>query len=93
LDRDSNSFFVQIDDGIDNLWAVEPGNYWHWDKVNDRENFDPVIFPLVQGIHTIKIKLREDGTKLDQLLLTNGIITFTPEGKGETAENAVRITP
>jgi len=45
-----------------------------------------VIFTLARGAHTIKIKLREDGTRLDKLLLTNDILTFTPEGKGENAE-------
>jgi hypothetical protein len=85
-DINSDSFFVQIDDGFDNLWTVERGDDWRWDKVNDRGNFDPVIFTLSRGVHTIKIKLREDGTKLDKLLLTNIIFTFTPEGTGAAAE-------
>jgi hypothetical protein len=87
-DINSDSFFVQIDDGFDSLWAVEPGNDWHWDKVNDRGNFDPVIYTLARGEHTIKIKLREDGTRIDKLLLTNGIAAFAPSGAGGTAENA-----
>jgi hypothetical protein len=87
-DINSDSFFVQMDDGFDNLWTVEKGNDWHWDKVNDRGNFDPVLFTLSRGPHTIKIMLREDGTRLDKLLLTNGVFSFTPEGKGEKTEKA-----
>jgi hypothetical protein len=85
-DLSSDSFFVQMDDGFDNLWTVALGNDWHWSTVNDRGNADIMIFTLGRGEHTIRLKLREDGTKLDTLLLTNGMFTFTPEGKGETAE-------
>ena len=71
IDKRDNSFFVEIDDGPDNLWEIEAGNYWHWDAVNDRDAADPVKFSLTEGIHEIKVKLREDGTKLDKMLLTN----------------------
>jgi arylsulfatase A-like enzyme len=87
--KSNDSFFVQIDNDTDNLWDVEPGNHWHWDKVNDRDNFDPLRFILAQGVHTIRIKLREDGTKLDKLLLTNNIFDFVPCGNGDIAENLV----
>ena len=48
--------------------------------VNDRDILDPVRFVLPAGVHTIKIKLREDGTKLDKMLLTNDI-HYVPSGK------------
>jgi hypothetical protein len=74
----NNSFFVQIDNGSNNLWEVETGEDWHWDVVNNRDIADPVTFILTKGIHTIKIRLREGGTKLDKLLLTNRI-NFIPQ--------------
>lgn len=80
-----NSFFVQIDDGFDNLWEIKHGNHWHWDAVNDRDDADPVIFGLTEGVHTIKVKLREDGTALDKLFLTNDV-AYVPSGEGDTAE-------
>ena len=86
LDGRDNSFFVQINDNLDNLWEVETGDYWYWDKVTDRDNLDPVRFILKSGVHTIKIKLREDGTKLDKLLLTNNV-DFVPSGKEGIIEN------
>jgi hypothetical protein len=82
-----NSFFVQIDNGLDNLWEVEPGDHWHWDNINDRKLSDPVMFNLSSGTHTIKIKLREDGTKLDKLLLTNNLC-IVPRGAGDAVENS-----
>ena len=81
-----NSFFVEIDYGYDNLWEVELGENWHWDAVNYRGRADPVEFILFEGKHTIKVKLREDGTKLDKLLLTNNL-NFVPSGEGDIAEN------
>jgi hypothetical protein len=80
-----NSFFVQVDDNMDNLWEVETGASWHWDKINNRDILDPVWLILTPGVHTIKIMLREDGTKLDKLLLTNNV-DFVPKGKGDIAE-------
>ena len=62
------------------------GNQWHWDKVNDYEILDPVPFSLTPGVHTIKVKLREDGTKLDKMLLTNDI-NFVPRGKGSYVDD------
>ena len=67
----NDSFFVQVNNGLVNLWEVELGDNWHWDVVNNRELADPVKFILTEGTHTIKIRLREDGTELDKLLLTN----------------------
>lgn len=55
----------------------------HWDKLNDFEILDPVMLSLESGVHTIKIKLREDGTKLDKLPLTNDL-KYVPSGKGLT---------
>ena len=81
-DKRDNSFFIQIDEKLDNLWEVETGDSWHWDKVNNRDVLDPVRFVLTPGVHTIRIKLREDGAKLDKVLLTNDT-SFVPSGKGD----------
>ena len=55
-------------------------------QVNDRDIVDQVRFMLQSGVHTIRIKLREDGTKLDKLLLTNAK-GFIPSGRGDAADN------
>lgn len=74
-----DSFFVQIDNGFHNIWQVEIGESWLWDVVNNRGKIDPVIFVLGEGRHTIKIILREDGARLDKMLLTNNA-EFVPSG-------------
>ena len=63
---------------------MEVGKYWHWDAVNYRGRVDPVEFTLFEGKHTIKVKLREDGTQLDKLVLTNNIMTFLARDKKKT---------
>ncbi len=73
-DTSNDSFFVQIDNGPDNLWDLPEGPSWQWSNVNDQTTHQyPVKFNLTPGSHTIKIKLREDGTKLDELYLTNDV--------------------
>jgi hypothetical protein len=78
VNKDNNSFFVQVNNGLDNLWEVQTGDDWHWDAINNRGLADPVEFFLTEGTNTIKIKLREDGTELDKLLITNSI-PFIPQ--------------
>jgi hypothetical protein len=81
-----DSFFVQLDDDMQNTWDVATGNFWQWDLVNNRNRSDPVKFNLTEGEHLIKISLREDGTKLDKLLLTNNL-DFVPGSKRDAEEN------
>lgn len=80
-----NSFFIEIDNGFDNSWEMKAGNRWHWDMVNYFGRTDPVTFYLTAGKHTIKVKKREYGAKLDKLLLTN-ITGFIPTGKGDAVK-------
>ncbi|VAW19110.1 hypothetical protein MNBD_BACTEROID05-585, partial [hydrothermal vent metagenome] len=79
-----NSFYVQIDNGVDNLWDTSVGSVWNWEKVSDRSAGVVKVY-LTAGAHTIKIKGREDGTKLDKLLLTNDS-GFIPSGVGGVAD-------
>jgi arylsulfatase A-like enzyme len=81
-----DSFLVQVDSGFNSLWDVTFGKSWHWDMVSNRYGDDPVNFHLKEGVHTIKILLREDGTKIDKLLLTNDT-GLVPGGKGDSSKN------
>ncbi len=81
-----DSFWIQIDDGQDNLWDVQIGDSWHWDEVNNRGGANPVVFNLTAGTHILKVKVREDGTEIDKLLLTN-VVSFRPSGEGDPAVN------
>ena len=87
-----NSFFVQIDSGASSLWDLEIGPDWEWDAVSDRDGDDPVFFSLTAGVHTIRIKLREDGSQIDKLLLVNDP-NFVPTGLGDPAPTPTPTAP
>jgi hypothetical protein len=82
LDGRADSFFVQIDNGANNVWNFKPGDTWHWSQVKNQKREMPVKFSLAEGLHTIKVKVREDGAKLDKLLLTNNV-KFVLGGSGK----------
>ena len=65
-----NSFWIAIDDGEWVKWhlSVTDGQ-WVWQTVN--EQGQEIQFDLSEGAHTLRIKVREDGTKLDKIVITN----------------------
>ena len=75
----SDSFFVSVDgqDAITWHTQVSENGEWIWDVVSvrsysdPRDTSNPERFYLNAGEHTLRISLREDGTKLDKLLITN----------------------
>ncbi len=79
-----DSFFVSVDGGKEALWDTRRGGTetWVWDHVSDRGVADPVIFYLDAGVHTLVIKRRERGTKIDKILITNDL-NYSPQGSGE----------
>ena len=48
---------------------------WTWDKVNNRNGADPVVYNLAEGTHTLIIKQREMETKLDGIVISKDIDT------------------
>ncbi|MCB9747816.1 MAG: fibronectin type III domain-containing protein [Candidatus Omnitrophica bacterium] len=80
--EDDDSFYIQMDSGTIHTWDIAQVGGYHWDQVSSRGGADPVVFNLSAGTHTLKVYVRETGTKLDRILLTNDL-TFTPTGLGE----------
>ena len=73
-----DSFYVGMDDNTLLLWTTKHGEgNWVWDQVHEGSTA-PVRFTLTTGTHTLRIKQREDGTKLDQILITNDL-SYTPK--------------
>jgi hypothetical protein len=70
-----DSFYASIDGGQRALWdTLRAGLNWGWDPVSDRNiNREDVLFQLDAGRHTLTIGQREDGTMLDQILITNDL--------------------
>lgn len=68
-----DSFWVKVDSGANLPWTCFSGNgaAWTWDRANDSAAQDPIVWNLTPGSHTLRIRWREDGTKLDRLILTS----------------------
>jgi hypothetical protein len=81
--------------GDDSFWAIMDGGTainwdlptttataWTWDQVHDGSNGNALVqFTLAAGPHTLVIAYREDGAKLDRLLITNDPM-LVPSGSG-----------
>ena len=91
IDNLGNSFYVSMDSGSYALWDTAGGSTWGWDLVNNRDVADPVVYSLGAGQHTLVIKHREDGAKLDRILITNDR-AYVPQGQGEVVTSAPLIT-
>ena len=96
----NNSFFVQLDESFEALWTINLSDNWQWDAVNHWGNgsefnpeIDPVVFTLAAGDHTLRIKQREDGTKLDRLLITNNMSYVPPYIDSVPPGTNVTISP
>lgn len=90
-DSTEDSFFVSMDGGADVLWGTLRGGVetWVWDQVSERFGADPVAYHLTEGLHTLVVKRREYGTKLDRILITNDR-GYVPEGLGEEISHFIR---
>ncbi len=67
-----DSFWVRMDGGSWVKWnGVTRTTQWKWDKVHDSDDSsNTVVYNLSAGQHTLEIAYREDGAKLDQVLIT-----------------------
>ncbi|MFP4250276.1 MAG: hypothetical protein ACLFU7_11500, partial [Armatimonadota bacterium] len=76
LDGKSDSFFVKLNDRDEQEWHVGHGRdglEWRWVPLS---SLAPTR--LAAGEHTLRIHSREDGTRLDTIIVTNDPF-FTPE--------------
>jgi hypothetical protein len=89
----SDSFKVSVDGENEITWHTKQGGKetWTWDVVSNRKHRDardasnPLVYHLDAGAHNLTIKQREDGTKIDRILITNDM-EYIPEGMGERAK-------
>ncbi len=62
-----NSVWLKVDDGEWIEWHFDvTGHAWVWQSASDGMQQVPVTFDFDAGWHTMKIKIREDGTKIDK---------------------------
>jgi hypothetical protein len=81
-DSGSDSFYVRVD-GSEMTWHTKQSDNgkWTWDVVSqrnvndDRNASNPLVYHLSAGTHTLTIKQREDGARLDKILVTRNLGT------------------
>ena len=78
-----DSFWVRMDSGSWTNWnEIALGSTWHWDEVHNAAAGNAVMsYTLSAGTHTLTIAYREDGTRIDRVLITNDP-AFVPTGTG-----------
>jgi len=68
-----DSFFVSVDNGDYALWDTQYAGIWVWEQVRNRGGQNPVIYYLEESQHSLIVKQREDGTKIDSIIITNDL--------------------
>jgi cysteine-rich repeat protein len=73
-----DSFWVRMDGGPwvqwNDIFVRNGAAAWKWDEVHDTVGGNALVrYPLMPGSHTLTIAYREDGAKLDQILITNDL--------------------
>jgi hypothetical protein len=78
-----DSFWVRMDGGSWTNWNNIPlGSSWHWDDVHNGASANTLVtYGLSAGNHTLTIAYREDGARLDKVLITSDA-SFVPSGLG-----------
>jgi arabinoxylan arabinofuranohydrolase len=79
---DDDSFWIQVDDGAFSMHNGLVTSGWEWIEFND--------YTLTEGEHTLTVGYREDGAKMDKIVISN--YGTAPEGMGEEAENLCEPT-
>jgi hypothetical protein len=71
----SDSFFVAMDEAPYFVWGLprDASGAWQWAALSEAGSKQAVRFELAAGEHTLRVKQREDGAKLDRLVLTNDV--------------------
>ena len=81
-----DSFWVRVDGGTWYNWnEMAAGSAWHWGRVTNDAAADAVIvWTLGAGTHTVTFAYREDGARIDRILISNDS-AFVPTGMGPAA--------
>ncbi len=91
-DDEADSFWVRMDGGQWIRWnELLPHDRWGWAEVfDDTEEKVPIEFNLENGDHHLEIAYREDGARLDRLLITDDR-NYYPRGYGQIQGDRKRM--
>jgi hypothetical protein len=71
-DWTSDSFYLKVDGGDFYLWDIPVEGKWVWSQVADRVT-GAIGFSLKAGNHTLVLKQREAGARIDKIIVTNDL--------------------
>lgn len=80
VDTSTDSIYVSMDGGVDDVYDTADNTWsasWQWTQLKGRTTGNPRVFSLSTGVHALRFRSREQGTKLDAFFITNDR-TFTP---------------
>jgi hypothetical protein len=67
----SNAFWVTVDDRPPVRWQLSTGDIWFWGAITSgTDYFNPVVYPLEAGAHTLVVNDSVPGVGLDRLYVT-----------------------
>jgi hypothetical protein len=66
-----DSFWFKMDGGAPINASLPLGTAWHWVQIKASGSSTAAKFTLDRGSHTLTIAYREDGAKLDQIIITS----------------------
>lgn len=80
---EADSFYASIDGGPASLSDVAERGHWSWDIVRNRQDGRSAmdartVFPLTEGRHSLLIRNRECGTRLDTIVIAPAAHDFDP---------------
>jgi len=65
-----NDFWIKVDSAAYQTWSSAVTSAWAWDKLAAGST-DPLTWNLTPGAHSLKIRWREDGAKIDRIYITS----------------------
>jgi hypothetical protein len=76
-----DSFWFSMNNGLFYKWWTPISDEWVWGRVRASDLNQEITFILNAGDNILKVVRRENGTKLDKILITNDM-GFVPTGEG-----------
>ena len=68
---DDDSIYVSVDGGKASVADFKDRGKWTWHLISDRGAGEATVHRLSKGMHTLVIRNRESGTRIDSVIITN----------------------